>query len=101
MAAPRPDAVPTTERGEEARRLVDNGALLVDVRTQSEFEAGHVQGAINVSVVGLADRLAELGPKERQVIVYCRSGHRSAAAAAILRDAGFARVFDLGSIKNW
>ncbi|HEY3450873.1 MAG TPA: rhodanese-like domain-containing protein [Myxococcales bacterium] len=101
VVAPRPDAVPTTERGEEARRLVDNGAQVVDVRTPGEYEAGHVEGAVNISVVELKDRLKELGPRDRTVIVYCRSGHRSAAAAGILRGAGFTQVFDLGSIKNW
>ena len=101
VAAPKPDAVPTTERGEEARRLVDGGARLLDVRTRGEYDAGHVEGAINISVVELKDRLADLEPKDQPIIVYCRSGHRSAAAAGILRDAGFKAVFDLGTIKNW
>ena len=52
-------------------------------------------------MVELKDRLAEREPKDKPLVVYCRTGHRSAAAARMLRDAGFNRVFDLGSIKNW
>jgi phage shock protein E len=101
VAAMGPDAVPTTEGGQVARRLMDNGARLVDVRSASEYRAGHVEGAINIPVVQLEDRLGELEPKQKAVIVYCRTGHRSAAAASILRSAGFTQVFDLGSIRNW
>jgi phage shock protein E len=101
VPATGPNAVPNTERGLEARRLMDNGARLLDVRTQGEYEAGHVEGAQNISVLELKDRFEELNPKDRTIVVYCRSGHRSAAAASILRSAGFAQIFDLGSIKNW
>jgi len=56
----------------------------------------------NVAVSELKGRLRELEPfREKTVVVYCRSGHRSAIAAGILRDAGFTRVYDLGSIHNW
>jgi rhodanese-related sulfurtransferase len=95
------DAVASTDAGLEARRLLDSGARLVDVRTKGEYESGHVEGAVNIPVSALAERLAELEPKTEGVVVYCRSGHRSAKAADILRKAGFTQVFDLGSVKNW
>ena len=87
--------------GSEARRLVHAGALLLDVRTQEEYTGeGHLPGAVNIPVQELGDRLGEL-PNDRAIVVYCRSGSRSARAAGILRSAGRTRVFDLGSLDNW
>ena len=57
---------------EEARRLVESGARLVDVRTPGEFAAGHLPGAINIPVQDLERRLHELGPKQAPIVVYCR-----------------------------
>jgi phage shock protein E len=87
--------------GREARRMVAEGALLLDVRTPGEYAAGHLEGAVNVPVQVLATRLDELGAHERPIVVYCRSGHRSANAAALLRDAGFTDVHDLGAMSRW
>lgn len=82
-------------------RAVETGAPLVDVRTAGEFIAGHIEGARNIPLAELPDRLLELQPHGRPVVVYCQSGLRSARAARILRKAGFAQVLDLGSIRNW
>lgn len=87
--------------GSEARRLVQSGALLLDVRTPEEFAAGHLAGAVNIPLQTLDRRLAELGPKDRPIVVYCRSGHRSAHAREILRRAGFTAVHDLGAMSSW
>jgi phage shock protein E len=86
--------------GAEAKRLVAEGALLLDVRTPDEYAAGHVGGAVNIPVQVLGQRLSEVGAKDRPVVVYCKSGGRSARAAAELRQAGYA-VHDLGGIGNW
>ncbi|MEZ4236612.1 MAG: rhodanese-like domain-containing protein [Myxococcota bacterium] len=85
----------------EAHRLVEGGALLVDVRTPGEFAAGHLDGAVNIPVDQLKARLRELPDKQRPVVVYCRSGARSAAAAGTLKAAGYAQVEDLGAMRNW
>lgn len=95
--APRGRVVAAT--GDEARRLVEGGATLLDVRTRGEFEQGHLEGAQLVPVQELAVRLAEV-PRDRPVVVYCRSGHRSSQAAALLAESGY-EVHDLGSIQNW
>jgi phage shock protein E len=87
--------------GREAKHLVADGALLLDVRSPEEYAAGHLEGALNVPVQVLASRLGELGAHDRAVVVYCRSGHRSANAAAILREAGFTAVHDLGAMSRW
>lgn len=86
-------------RGEAARELVEGGAFLLDVRTPEEFGAGHLEGATNVPIQGLEERLEEI-PRDRRVVVYCASGRRSAKATAILQAAGV-EVFDLGAMENW
>jgi phage shock protein E len=86
---------------EEAKRLAAAGALLLDVRTPAEFAQGHLPGARNIPVAELPDRLAELDDPARDIVVYCRSGMRSARAAAVLRRAGHRAVHDLGAMTNW
>jgi rhodanese-related sulfurtransferase len=73
---------------------------LIDVRTPEEFNDGHIPGSININVETLANRLDEI-PADMPIVVYCRSGNRSATAAKILVDAGFAPVYDLGGIQAW
>lgn len=87
-------------RGKQARHLVSTGATLVDVRTPEEFASGHIEGAINVPLQTLDRRLSDI-PRDRPVVVYCRSGARSSTAAGVLRSAGYATVFNLGSIGFW
>lgn len=85
----------------EARKLVQSGARLVDVRTPAEFAAGHIPGAINIPVQQLETRMRELEPKDGTVVLYCRSGRRSGDAAQLLKRAGFAQVHDLGPMSRW
>ena len=85
----------------QARQLVQAGARLVDVRTPSEFAAGHIPGAINIPLQQLDSRLMELQPKDIPVVLYCRSGGRSGNAARVLKNAGFAAVHDLGPMSRW
>lgn len=85
----------------EAHRLVEAGAQLVDVRSPAEFASGHISGAVNVPVQELDQRLNELQPTDRPIVVYCRSGNRSRAAAQILQSGGFSKVHDLGAMSRW
>lgn len=82
------------------RELVANGAVLLDVRTVAEFAERHIPGALNIPVHELGTRLQELGSKARPIVVHCRSGARSAAAAQLLQRAGY-EVLDIGGIGNW
>ncbi len=79
------------------------GALILDVRTQAEFDAGHVPGAINISHDELATRLDELdSAKDRAVVVYCRSGKRAGLASSVLLEAGYVNVLHLeGDMNAW
>jgi rhodanese-related sulfurtransferase len=71
---------------------------VIDVRTPEEFDAGHVEGALNLDVQdpGFDAAVSEL-PKDGAYVVYCRSGNRSAAAAARMADLGFIDVVDAGA----
>jgi phage shock protein E len=94
-------ATPTVT-GEAAHALVKQGALLLDVRTTTEFESGHLEGAVNVPVQDLESKRSTLPAKKDQpIVVYCRSGHRSATAAELLKKAGYTKVQDLGAMSNW
>jgi hydroxyacylglutathione hydrolase len=73
--------------------LKKEDVVLVDVRSKDEYAAGHVEGAINIMVMDLRSRYTELDPA-RPTIVMCRSGHRSSLASSILKQKGFARVYN-------
>lgn len=86
---------------EDARKMVAAGARLVDVRTVEEFTAGHIQGAVNIPVQDLERRMAELEPKDKPIVLYCRSGARSGRAQRALQAAGFKSVHNLGPMSKW
>ena len=86
--------------GAEAKQLVAKGALLVDVRTPAEFSQGKIMGSKNIPLQDLDRRYAELGSKERPVILCCASGARSAMAGRKLKAAGY-DVRNLGSFRNY
>ncbi len=86
----------------DAKAMIARGGLLLDVRTPEEFAAGHVEGAVNVPVQELAEKWASLSvPDDREVVVYCRSGRRSAQAKTVLEGKGVKRVVDIGGMSNW
>ena len=87
--------------GPSAQKLVSEGARLVDVRTPAEFGERHLPGAVNIPLQVLQQRISEVDTKETPVVLYCRSGNRSAQAASMLRAAGFTAVHDLGAIDRW
>ena len=84
--------------GEGARQLIRDGGLLVDVRTPGEFDASHLQGAINLPLGILGAQAGKLESKDRPLVVYCASGTRSAVARAQLKRLGFTQVFNLGGM---
>ena len=87
----------------EAKALIEEkpDMVILDVRTPSEFDDGHIEGAINIPVDYLAGRLDELS-KDDELLVYCRTGNRSARAVGILEDAGFTKIFHMDEgITGW
>ena len=85
--------------GPAARQKVAAGATLLDVRTPGEYAERHVDGALNVPVQELEQRLGDV-PRDRPVVVYCLSGGRSAAASRMLAAAGW-EAYDLGPMCAW
>ena len=92
-------AVPAIDVEEASRRAVD--ALVVDVREPEEFAAGHVPGAVNLPQAELATRLEEV-PRDRPLMLVCRSGYRSLRAAQFLRQVGYEDVVSVdGGTDAW
>ena len=77
--------------------------LILDVRSEEEFNQGHILGAINIPVNDLSFELDDiLSHKDNDVIIYCRSGVRSVTAAHILNDNGFTKIYNLsGGIMSY
>jgi hydroxyacylglutathione hydrolase len=85
------------------RDLLSRGEKIVilDARSQEEWESGHIEGALHVFVGHLEQRLSEV-PRDRQIAVICSVGHRAGLAASILLRAGYPRVNNvLGSVQAW
>jgi phage shock protein E len=78
-------------------QLVNDGAIVLDVRTSGEFSTGHIKGSINVPVNALSNNLAKLKSKKKPIITCCASGMRSATAKGILTSNGFSEVYNGGS----
>jgi len=87
--------------GPTARRLVEAGIKVIDVRTPAEFNAGHVPSAINIPYDQMPVRHSEIGPSSTPVLLYCRSGHRSGIAAGTLRASGFPTIYDMQAYDRW
>jgi len=84
-------------------KKMDESFVILDVRTPEEFAQGHVPGAINIPHDKLADRIGELmRDKNKDVVLYCRSGKRAGMAAETLKANGFAKLLHLeGDIQKW
>jgi rhodanese-related sulfurtransferase len=100
-------ATPTDGGADEAATATDGTAglgggepLIVDVRTPEEFDAGAVQGAVNVPLDDLGGYIEQLGEKDREITVYCASGARSAYALRILQQVGFSNVHNGGGLMD-
>lgn len=81
---------------EDLKQLINNGALLVDVRSSGEFAGGSAKGAINIPLDQVTKRLEDFKGKD-QIIVFCRSGNRSGQAQSILERNGFTNVTNGGT----
>lgn len=77
--------------------LVKQGAVILDVRTKSEYYGGNIKGSINISVDQLPGNLHRLPDKQKVIITCCASGMRSASAKSILKLKGYTQVYNGGS----
>lgn len=74
--------------------LINNKEFLLDVRENYEYVAGHIKGAKNIAMSELMQKITEI-PKDKNVYVYCRSGHRSADAVSFLNSLGYENVYNV------
>lgn len=98
------EAVYVNITAEEAKKIMDTETdyVILDVRTQEEYDQGHIPGAINIAneFIG-TDEIPELPNKDRLIMVYCRSGNRSKQAAQKLVDLGYTNIVEFGGILDW
>ena len=97
----KPTTLPATISVSDAAERFAAGAFLLDVREQSEWNEGHINGAVLIPLGQLSTRLAEI-PADRDVLIICRSGNRSAQARDQLRAAGFPNTTSIdGGMNAW
>ena len=89
---------------DEAREIMasDDDCVIVDVRRQDEYDAGHIPGAILIPNESIgAERPESLPDLDQLILVYCRTGRRSKEAAQKLADMGYRNVYEFGGINTW
>ena len=89
---------------EEAKRIMDSEEdyIILDTRTEAEYDEGHIPGAIVIPHDEIADRAEEeLPDKDQSILVYCRSGRRSKLAAEALVELGYTNIKEFGGIIDW
>ncbi len=109
-----PTAIIVSEKGEkamyeiitaeDAKKIMDSGEehIILDVREQDEFDAGHIPGAILIPYTEIENKAEEMLPdKDKQILVYCRSGRRSKIAAESLAKLGYTNIKEFGGIIDW
>ncbi len=109
-----PTAILVSEKGEnamyeiitaeDAKKIMDSGEeyVLLDVREQDEFDEGHIPGAILIPYTEIENKAVEMLPdKDKQILVYCRSGRRSKIAAESLAKLGYTNIKEFGGIIDW
>lgn len=87
---------------DEALRLWQTKeAILIDIRTPGEYRAGHIPGVVNIPLDELEQRMMEI-PKDKKVVLICRTGNRSAQGTKLLRSKGFTNVYNsTGGMSTW
>ena len=89
---------------EQAKEMMDDtdGWILLDVRTDEEFEAERIEGAVLIPDYEISSRVeGEISDKDAVILIYCRSGNRSANVAYEMVDMGYTNVYDFGGIIDW
>ena len=89
---------------EEAKEIMDTeeGYVILDVREQDEYDAGHISGAILIPFTQIEAKANEMLPdKDQLILVYCRSGRRSKIAAEALAELGYTNIKEFGGIIDW
>lgn len=87
---------------EDAKEMMVEGNIILDVRTEMEYNEEHIENALLLPVDQIQEGELDLLPDKDQIIlVYCRSGNRSRMASEALIEAGYTKVYDFGGIIDW
>ena len=88
---------------EAKEKIINENAVLLDVRTKDEYDNNHIDGAELLTLDDITEESIGkfVDSKDDVIIVYCQSGNRSNQALNLLNDLGYTEVYDLGSINNW
>lgn len=88
---------------EAKEKIINEEAVLVDVRTEDEYNEEHIEGALLLTLDTIDEKstASVIESKETVIIVYCQSGNRSHQALEKLESLGYTEVYDLGSMSNW
>lgn len=88
---------------EAKEKIINDGAILLDVRTEEEYNEKHIDGAslLPLDEIDIDDISQLVSDKDTPIIVYCRSGNRSQQAREKLIALGYSKVYDLGAMNNW
>lgn len=88
---------------EAKEKIINENAILLDVRTEEEYNEEHIDGAILLPLDSINKENIEkiINDKEQVIIVYCRSGNRSSQALLLIEELGYNEVYDLGAMSNW
>ena len=98
------EAIYMNINAEEAKKIMDteSGYVILDVRTQEEYDEAHIPGAIVIPNTEIEARAeSELPDKDQMILVYCRSGRRSKIAAEALVELGYTNIYEFGGIIDW
>lgn len=88
------------EKAKQAWPMIQSGVLLIDVRSEEEFSAGHLDGAINIEWDQTDALITAIGAdKQRQVVFYCRSGNRVGKAISVLKTKGYTNIFNATGLE--
>lgn len=86
----------------EAMEMMGDDAIILDVRTKAEFDEGHIPNALLIPDTEITQMAEEILPdRDQAILIYCRSGRRSALAAKELIQLGYTNVYDFGGILDW
>lgn len=88
---------------EDAKSIIDSeDVIILDVRTPEEYSGGHIENSVLLPVTEITDKAEDVLPdKDAKILVYCRSGNRSATASKELIAMGYTNVYDFGGISSW
>lgn len=89
-----------TISAEEAFKMMNDDTIILDVRTDEEYNNGHIKNALNIPLDDIINEKIDID-KNKTILVYCQSGNRSQKASSKLVSLGYEKIYNFGGINNW